>query len=198
MSWCLFSRPEAPGAPNRIRLRVLSRLRAGRERIRRTWTSCRASTSVCSLTAIPPGVTSNWIGSNPLCVAAEASRTTSRWMGLLSAGDSGGGPARLRTAPGFGRPSYLQACGRRPQPMWVPGEYSFHRGDVVATGRRTPPPAAHQPQLAPRWIAPDGRSLWRVWTDFQAYCSRSRPREAGPEELQGIPVDSTAYSRASP
>lgn len=26
---------------------------------------------------------------------------------------------------------------------------------------------AYQPQIAPKWIAPDGRSFWMVWTDFQ-------------------------------
>ena len=36
---------------------------------------------------------------------------------------------------------------------WLPD------GDVAAR--------AYQPQFAPRWIAPDGRSFWLVWTDFR-------------------------------
>ena len=37
--------------------------------------------------------------------------------------------------------------------MWTPA------GDPAAR--------AYQPQIAPKWIAPDGRSFWLVWTDFQ-------------------------------
>jgi hypothetical protein len=36
---------------------------------------------------------------------------------------------------------------------WLPG------GDATARG--------YQPQIAPKWIAPDGKSFWLVWTDFQ-------------------------------
>jgi len=31
----------------------------------------------------------------------------------------------------------------------------------------SPEGRAYQPQIAPKWIAEDGRSLWLVWTDFQ-------------------------------
>lgn len=36
---------------------------------------------------------------------------------------------------------------------WIPGNDSGAR--------------AYQPQIAPKWIAPDGTSFWLVWTDFQ-------------------------------
>ena len=36
---------------------------------------------------------------------------------------------------------------------WTPA------GDQLAT--------AYQPQISPKWIAEDGKSLWMVWTDFQ-------------------------------
>jgi hypothetical protein len=26
---------------------------------------------------------------------------------------------------------------------------------------------AYQPQIAPKWIAADGKAFWLVWTDFQ-------------------------------
>ncbi len=26
---------------------------------------------------------------------------------------------------------------------------------------------AYQPQIAPKWMAADGKSFWLVWTDFQ-------------------------------
>ena len=37
--------------------------------------------------------------------------------------------------------------------VWTPG------GDQNAR--------AYQPQIAPKWISPDGRSFWLVWTDYQ-------------------------------
>ena len=63
----------------------------------------------------------------------------------------------------FGRPSYL-GFWAAPEPWgpwtqvheeldWTPG------GDAGAR--------CYQPQIAPKWIAADGRSLWLVWTDFQ-------------------------------
>jgi len=63
----------------------------------------------------------------------------------------------------FGKPSYLgfwvapEPWGPWTQvheePAWTPG------GDLAAR--------CYQPQIAPRWIAADGRSFWLVWTDFQ-------------------------------
>jgi len=63
----------------------------------------------------------------------------------------------------FGKPSYLGFwTGPAPwgpwtqvheERAWTPG------GDAGAR--------AYQPQIAPKWIAPDGRSFWLVWTDFQ-------------------------------
>jgi hypothetical protein len=63
----------------------------------------------------------------------------------------------------FARPSYL-GFWTAPAPWgpwtqvheemaWTPG------GDLYAR--------AYQPQIAPKWISPDGRSFWLVWTDFQ-------------------------------
>lgn len=63
----------------------------------------------------------------------------------------------------FGKPSYLgfwtaeQPWGPWEQvheeEAWTPG------GDAAAR--------CYQPQIAPKWLAPDGRSFWLVWTDFQ-------------------------------
>jgi len=63
----------------------------------------------------------------------------------------------------FQKPSYL-GFWTAPNPWgpwkqiheetaWTPG------GDANAR--------AYQPQIAPKWIAADGRSFWLVWTDFQ-------------------------------
>jgi hypothetical protein len=70
----------------------------------------------------------------------------------------------------FGKPSYL-GFWTAPQPWgpwtqvheetaWMPG------GDVHAR--------AYQPQILPKWLAPDGKSFWLAYTDFQpeqpGYC----------------------------
>ena len=63
----------------------------------------------------------------------------------------------------FGKPSYL-GFWTSPHPWgpwkqvhedteWTPG------GDGAAR--------CYQPQVAPKWIAADGKSFWLVWTDFQ-------------------------------
>jgi hypothetical protein len=39
--------------------------------------------------------------------------------------------------------------------------------DTAGVGPRDPHARAYQPQISPKWIAPDGRSFWLVWTDFQ-------------------------------
>ena len=63
----------------------------------------------------------------------------------------------------FSKPSYLGLwISRNPwgpwtqiheETSWMPG------GDANAR--------AYQPQVAPKWISEDGKSLWLVWTDFQ-------------------------------
>jgi hypothetical protein len=71
----------------------------------------------------------------------------------------------------FAKPSYL-GFWTAPEPWgpwtqvheetaWTPG------GDANAR--------AYQPQIAPRWIADDGRSFWLVWTDFQTVPGASAP-----------------------
>jgi hypothetical protein len=63
----------------------------------------------------------------------------------------------------FGKPSYL-GLWVAPEPWgpwrqileetaWTPG------GDQAAR--------CYMPQIAPKWIAPDGKSFWLVWTDYQ-------------------------------
>ena len=68
----------------------------------------------------------------------------------------------------FGKPSYL-GFWTAPEPWgpwvqiheeteWTPAEDSRAR--------------AYQPQIAPKWIADDGKSFWLVWTDFQVVDGR--------------------------
>lgn len=63
----------------------------------------------------------------------------------------------------FGKPSYF-GFWTAPNP-WGPWtqvhEDTCWMPDSDALAR------AYQPQISPKWIAPDGKSFWLVWTDFQ-------------------------------
>lgn len=63
----------------------------------------------------------------------------------------------------FDKPSYLGLwIARNPWGPWtqVHEETAWMpEGDAAAR--------AFQPQIAPKWIAPDGRSFWLVWSDYQ-------------------------------
>lgn len=63
----------------------------------------------------------------------------------------------------FGKPSYL-GFWTAPNP-WGPWR-QVHE-DTAWTPAGDQAARAYQPQIAPRWIAADGRSFWLVWTDFQ-------------------------------
>lgn len=73
------------------------------------------------------------------------------------------GMGTASTGMWFGKPSYL-GFWIAPNPWgpwtqiheetaWMPEGYAAAR--------------AYQPQIAPKWIAADGKSFWLVWTDFQ-------------------------------
>jgi len=70
----------------------------------------------------------------------------------------------------FGKPSYL-GFWTAPQP-W--GPWTQVHEDTAWTPADDPNARAYQPQIAPKWIAPDGESFWLVWTDFQVI-DRARP-----------------------
>jgi len=68
----------------------------------------------------------------------------------------------------FTRPSYLGLWWAATP--WGPWE-QFHE-ETVWTPAGDMAARAYQPQIAPKWIAADGRSFWLVWTDFQAPADR--------------------------
>jgi hypothetical protein len=74
----------------------------------------------------------------------------------------------------FGKPSYLgfwtASC---PWGPWL----QIHE-ETSWTPDNDPGARAYQPQIAPKWIAPDGRSFWLVWTDFQEIEGEGRPHYA--------------------
>jgi len=63
----------------------------------------------------------------------------------------------------FGKPSYL-GFWTAPDP-WGPWTQVHEEAEWTPAGDRNA--RAYQPQIAPKWIAPDGLSFWLVWTDFQ-------------------------------
>ena len=63
----------------------------------------------------------------------------------------------------FGKPSYLGFwISKTPWGPWDQIHEDAHWTPVQDGGAR-----AYQPQISPKWISPDGRSFWLVWTDFQ-------------------------------
>ncbi len=63
----------------------------------------------------------------------------------------------------FGKPSYL-GFWTAPDP-WGPWIQVHEETEWKPEGDANA--RAYQPQIAPKWISPDGRSFWLVWTDFQ-------------------------------
>jgi hypothetical protein len=70
----------------------------------------------------------------------------------------------------FGKPSYL-GFWTAPAPC---GPWTQVYKEEAWTPAGDPHARAYQPQIAPMWIAPDGRSFWLVWTDFQ-FVDEQRP-----------------------
>ncbi len=71
----------------------------------------------------------------------------------------------------FGKPSYL-GFWTAPQP-WGPWTPVYE--DTAWTPAGDGGARAYQPQIAPKWIAGDGKSFWLVWTDFQEVQGKGRP-----------------------
>ena len=71
----------------------------------------------------------------------------------------------------FGKPSYL-GFWTAPEP-W--GPWTQVHEETAWTPDGDPGARAYQPQIAPKWIAPDGSSFWLVWTDFQDVEGRGKP-----------------------
>jgi hypothetical protein len=70
----------------------------------------------------------------------------------------------------FGKPSYL-GFWSAPHP-WGPWTQVHEEKEWTPAGDHAA--RAYQPQIAPKWIAPDGKSFWLVWTDFQ-FVENRRP-----------------------
>src|SRR5262249_14426497 len=63
----------------------------------------------------------------------------------------------------FAKPSYL-GFWMAPQP-WGPWTQVHEETSWMPAGEASA--RAFQPQIAPKWIAADGKSFWLVWTDGQ-------------------------------
>ena len=74
-----------------------------------------------------------------------------------------GNGVNVPTDPWFTNPSYL-GFYISPTP-WGPWTQVHEETEWLPGGN--PLTRAYTPQIAPKWIAEDGRSFWLVWTDFQ-------------------------------
>jgi hypothetical protein len=72
----------------------------------------------------------------------------------------------------FGKASYL-GFWIAPNP-WGPWVQTHEETAWLPAGDKNA--RAYQPQIAPKWIAADGRSFWLVWSDFQAQDSETLDR----------------------
>jgi hypothetical protein len=105
----------------------------------------------------------------------------------------------------FARPSYLGFwVSHTPWGPWrqIHEETGWTPGGDMAS-------RPYSPQIAPKWVAPDGKSLWLVWTDLKGIRSLSdpgTPSTAGPpagppEDLgrkQGALAEAEMMRRAMP
>ncbi|QGZ94933.1 DUF4185 domain-containing protein [Terricaulis silvestris] len=104
---------------------------------------------------------SGWVNTKKFAHAWQPSLAYNEPLGLYMMANYGIGSAP--DGNWFGKPSYF-GFWTAPNPWgpwtqvheekaWAPG------GDTKARG--------YQPQIAPKWIAADGKSFWLVWGDFQ-------------------------------
>ncbi len=63
----------------------------------------------------------------------------------------------------FGKPSYL-GFWTAPQP-WGPWKQVYEEREWTPGGDQAA--RCYQPQIAPKWMAKDGKTFWLVWTDYQ-------------------------------
>lgn len=72
----------------------------------------------------------------------------------------------------FGKPSYLG--------FWVCstpwGPWTQIHEESAWTPQADPAARAYAPQIAPKWIAPDGKSFWLVWADLKGIRTFARDR----------------------
>jgi hypothetical protein len=105
---------------------------------------------------------SGWVNRTMHPYAWHPSLTYNEPLGVYMMANWGMG-----TAPDgmwFGKPSYLGFwVSSTPWGPWeqIHEETSWTPGDDADA-------RCYQPQIAPKWIAADGKSFWLVWTDFQA------------------------------
>lgn len=71
----------------------------------------------------------------------------------------------------FQKPSYL-GFWTAPRP-WGPWKQIHEETAWTPGGDRLA--RAYQPQIAPKWIAADGKSFWLVWTEYQEVEGKGRP-----------------------
>jgi hypothetical protein len=101
-----------------------------------------------------------WVGKIPYCWQPSVTYNAPLGMFMMASWGWDFG-AEATTAPS--RPSYL-GFWTAPHP-W--GPWTQIHEEIAWTPGGDPVARAYQPQIAPKWIAEDGKSFWLVWTDLQ-------------------------------
>lgn len=109
-------------------------------------------------------------------------------LGLFIMASAGIGSAPDGTA--FGKPSYLGLyVAEKPWGPWrqIHEDAAWTPGGVTAA-------RAYAPQIAPGWIAPDGKSFWLVWADLAGIREFGRDEAVVDAEMSkaATPQDRTA------
>lgn len=104
---------------------------------------------------------SGWVNSTPHPWAWMPSVTHNPVLGVYMMLSWGNGASP--TGGWFGKPSYLGMWIS--ETPWGPWNQVHEETAWVPAGDRNA--RAFAPQIAPKWIARDGKSLWMVWSDFQ-------------------------------
>jgi hypothetical protein len=116
----------------------------------------------------PPG----WVNTKVHPYAWQPSITYNEPLGVYLMANWGMGCAP--DGMWFGKPSYL-GFWAAPDP-WGPWD-QIHEETAWTPGGDSRA-RVYQPQIAPKWIAPDGKSFWLVWTDFQSTAESADFEEA--------------------
>ena len=95
-------------------------------------------------------------------------------LGLYLMAGSGVG---CRDNGDWAKPSYL-GLWTAPEP-WGPWTQIYE--DTAWTPGNDGLARCYSPQIAPKWIAADGRSFWLVWSDFQQRCDEAEERRFAEE-----------------
>lgn len=91
----------------------------------------------------------------------------------------------------WSKPSYL-GLWSAPKP-W--GPWSQIHEEAAWTPGNDPAARCYSPQISPKWIAPDGKSFWLVWSDFQGMPELFKEQKRREAEFKAMSASDRARAR---